>query len=71
MEVGEVNSENAMYHILFDGSISDRKQYAVIGGQAEEVTRFLKDHYREHSSLADALLDSKINQTWHGCYNNN
>ncbi len=55
VEVGEVQSENAMYHILFDGSISDRKQFAVIGGQAEEVTRFLKEQYRENSSLADAL----------------
>ena len=55
-EVGETPDKNSMYHILFDGSISDRHQYAVIGGHAEGVSVFLRDHYKENCSLNEALL---------------
>ena len=32
VEVGEAPEQNEMYHISFDGSISDHQQFAVIGG---------------------------------------
>ena len=55
-EVSEGNgSKNEMYHILYDGTIEDERNYAAMGGQAEELRRFLKDHYREALSLAEAL----------------
>ena len=55
-EVAESNGgRNEIYHILYDGTIEDEHDYAEIGGQAEEIRRFLKDHYREGLSLADAL----------------
>jgi proteasome alpha subunit len=44
-----------MYHILYDGTIEDELAYAAMGGQAEEIRRFLKDHYRERLALADAV----------------
>jgi proteasome alpha subunit len=56
VEVGEgSDGKNEMYHILYDGTIEDELSYAVMGGQAEEIRRFLKDHYREDMSVADAL----------------
>jgi proteasome alpha subunit len=55
VEVGETSEKNSMFHILFDGSISDRHQYAVIGGHAEVVNTFLQNHYTENSSLDEAL----------------
>ncbi len=55
VEVGEIPEKNSMYHILFDGSISDYKRYAVIGGHAEVVSTFLKEHYTENRSLNDAM----------------
>lgn len=55
VEVGEVSAQNSLFHILFDGSISDRHQYAVIGGHAEVVTKFLQEHYAEDCSLNGAL----------------
>jgi proteasome alpha subunit len=56
VEVGEgPNGKNEMYHILYDGTIEDERAYAVMGGQAEEIRRFLKDHYREGLPLADTL----------------
>ncbi len=56
VEVGEgANGKNEMYHILYDGTIEDELQYAAMGGQADEIRRFLKDHYRDAMPLADAV----------------
>src|SRR5207249_2205699 len=55
-EVAEANgSKNEIYHILYDGTIEDEHNYAAMGGQADEIRRFLKDHYREGLPLGDAL----------------
>src|SRR5256714_5847480 len=48
-------SKNEIYHILYDGTIEDEHNYAAMGGQAEEIRRFLKDNYRDAMSLADAV----------------
>ena len=46
-EVGDGNGASSeMYHILYDGTIEDERNYAAMGGQADEIRRFLKDHYR-------------------------
>lgn len=55
VEVGETPEKNSMYHILFDGSISDHRLYAVIGGHAEVVNEFLQQCYQENCSLNEAL----------------
>jgi len=47
--------KNEMYHILYDGSIEDERNYAAMGGQAEEIRRFLKDQYREGLALPEAV----------------
>jgi proteasome alpha subunit len=56
-EVGEARngSKNEMYHILYDGTIEDELNYAAMGGQAEEIRRFLKDHYRDGMPVAEAI----------------
>jgi proteasome alpha subunit len=55
-EVGEgPNGKNEMYHILYDGTIEDELAYAAMGGQADDIRRFLKDHYAQGSPLADAV----------------
>src|SRR5438270_4018418 len=35
------HSKNEIYHILYDGTIEDEKNYAAMGGQAVEIRRFL------------------------------
>jgi proteasome alpha subunit len=56
VEVAEANgSKNEIYHILYDGTIEDEDDYAAMGGQADEIRRFLKDNYREGLSLEEAL----------------
>jgi proteasome alpha subunit len=55
-EVSDGNhSKNEIYHILYDGTIEDEKNYAAMGGQADEIRRFLKDNYRENLSLEEAV----------------
>jgi proteasome alpha subunit len=57
VEVGDGHNgtKNEIYHILYDGTIEDEKNYAAMGGQAEEIRRFLKDHYQEGMALADSV----------------
>jgi len=55
VEVGDTSEKNSMYHILFDGSISDYQRYAAIGGHAEVVNAFLRDQYQEQLTLDAAL----------------
>ena len=57
VEVGDGHNgtKNEIYHILYDGTIEDEKNYAAMGGQAEEIRRFLKDHYQSAMTLDDAL----------------
>ena len=57
--VGEVDGEAAdgtsIYHILFDGSVSDEDQYVAMGGHAEELTDALRDRYQAGWDLATAV----------------
>jgi len=56
VEVAEANgAKNEIFHILYDGTIEDERNYAAMGGQADEIRRFLKDNYREGLSLQEAL----------------
>ena len=52
---GNHGSKNEIYHILYDGTIEDEKNYAAMGGQADEIRRFLKEQYKEGLSLAEAV----------------
>jgi proteasome alpha subunit len=55
-EVGDDNgSRNEVYHILYDGTIEDERNYAAMGGQADDIRRFLKDHFQEAMPLEGAL----------------
>ncbi len=56
VEVGDANgARNEIYHILYDGTIEDERQYAAMGGQADEIRRYLKENYREGLDFASAL----------------
>jgi len=55
-ELGESESPgNELYHVLFDGSVTDEHGYVGIGGHAEELTEFLKAAYAEGWDLAMAV----------------
>ena len=56
VEVVDPNgSKNEIYHILYDGTIEDEKNFAAMGGQADEIRRYLKENFQEGLDLAGAL----------------
>jgi len=57
VEVGDSNNgtKNEIYHILYDGTIEDEKNYAAMGGQSDEIRRYLKDNYQEGLDFAAAV----------------
>ena len=54
-EVGGTPAENQLFHILFDGSVTDEEGFVAIGGRAEDLMAHLKEHYATDLSLADAV----------------
>jgi len=48
-------SENSLYRVQFDGSISDEQGFCTIGGDVEDLQKYLKEHYRDGLSLNEAL----------------
>ena len=56
--VGEVDGDasgTALYHVLFDGSVTDEHGLVAIGGHAEDLTEALKQRYQEGWDLASAV----------------
>jgi proteasome alpha subunit len=56
--VGEVDGDetgSSIYHVLFDGSVSDEQGFVAMGGHAEELTDALRDRYEPGWDLATAV----------------
>jgi proteasome alpha subunit len=45
--VGERPDENELFHILFDGSVSDRRGWVAMGGQSDALGTYLDEHYQD------------------------
>ena len=43
--VGDSTETNELFHILFDGSVSDKTGWVAMGGQADELGMYLVDQY--------------------------
>ena len=54
-EVGDSAEDDQIYRLTFDGSVADERRYAVMGGSAEQVNDYVREHYSEGMSLAGAL----------------
>ena len=54
-EVGESPDADQMYRLTFDGSVADERGFVAMGGQADELTAFLKERYTTGLSLAEAV----------------
>ena len=64
-QVGEGPEENELFHILYDGSVTDEDGYVAMGGRSEDLAARLKQAYRSEMSLADAIrlgVDSLISE---------
>jgi proteasome alpha subunit len=43
--VGDNTGSNELFHILFDGSVSDKTGWVAMGGQSDALNQHLQDHY--------------------------
>jgi proteasome alpha subunit len=56
--VGEVDGDasgSAIYHVMFDGSVTDEHGFVAIGGHAEELTETLQTRYAAGWDLSTAV----------------
>jgi len=54
--VGESPEANEIFHILYDGSVTDRQGWVAMGGQAEALGTYLKDKYpKKQPNLGDSI----------------
>jgi proteasome alpha subunit len=54
-EVGDTSEADQMYRLTYDGSVADEKAFVAMGGKAEELSTYLKEHHRDALPLKDAM----------------
>ena len=54
-EVGAQPADDQIYRITFDGSVTDEPGFVAFGGQADQVSAALKEHYSDDMSLSEAF----------------
>ena len=54
-ELGQVRTEDRLYHISYDGTVTDQQRYAVLGGEAELISGRMEQAYEETAPLEQAL----------------
>jgi proteasome alpha subunit len=57
-EVSEGAGGDEIYHILFDGTVTDEHGYVAIGGHAEALTEALKEAFKPAWDLPTAVRES-------------
>ncbi len=57
-EVADDGGRNELYHILFDGTVTDEHECVSIGGHAEELGAAVKDAYRPGWALDTAVREA-------------
>ena len=53
--VGDGGGTTELYHVTFDGVMTDQQGYAAVGGSADALKTFLAQHYSETPELQAAL----------------
>src|SRR6266487_5152562 len=54
-EVGTEGAPNALYHIVYDGTVDDRKGFLAMGGEADDLNGELQRRFREGMTLDEAI----------------
>jgi proteasome alpha subunit len=54
-EVGDAPEDDQIYRLTYDGQVADEHGYAAMGGEAESVATYLKEHYRPGLTLDEAI----------------
>jgi proteasome alpha subunit len=54
-QVGERPEDNELFHILYDGSVTDEDGFVAMGGESQDLADRIQAGYSPEMSLADAL----------------
>jgi proteasome alpha subunit len=54
-QVGDRREDNELFHILYDGSVSDQEGFVGMGGESETLQTRLTEAYRSDMDLASAV----------------
>jgi proteasome alpha subunit len=54
-QVGEEPDQDSMFHILFDGSVTDEQGYVAMGGRSDELSERLRDGFQAGLALDAAV----------------
>ncbi len=54
--VGSEPGSNELFHILYDGSVTDRSGWVAMGGQSEALGAYLKEKYPKKQPKLDAAV---------------
>jgi proteasome alpha subunit len=54
-EVGNEPDDDELYHILYDGTVMDERNFSVLGGEAETIENRLEESWRPELDLGEAL----------------
>jgi len=54
-EVGIEGAPNALYHIVYDGTVDDRKGFLAMGGEADDLNAELQRQYRDGMALDESI----------------
>lgn len=54
-EIGDSADDDQLYRLTYDGQVADEHGYAVMGGAAEAVAGYLKEHYQAGASLEETV----------------
>jgi proteasome alpha subunit len=54
-EVGDTPEDDQIFRLTYDGQVADEHDYAAMGGDAESVSTYLKEHYRPGLTLEEAI----------------
>jgi len=56
VEIGDdFSPKNSIYHIAFNGILWEEENFAVIGGHAEDLGKYLEEEFSENLTLSEAL----------------
>ena len=54
-EITDTPGEEQLFHILYDGTVVDRENFVVLGGDSEAITTLVADAYADAMSASAAL----------------
>jgi proteasome alpha subunit len=57
-EVADDGGRNAIYHLLFDGTVTDEQGFVAIGAHADQLTDAVRDAYQPGWDLATAVREA-------------